>query len=160
MFKSSNLSQSRSKIHNHKGQFTPTARVKAEVAVNPVSARLKTSEAGWLCPPELYGHCARCCVSGGRQRQRTHFFKVCWIFFPTLSEDLEMPSYVLHLVLVSLAGARGVLWFFIRALAFRSLLIVEPENACFWEWKVFATHPSRRAVQGEAAFHTGLECYS
>lgn len=82
IFKSSNLSQSRSKIHNHKGLFTPTARVKAEVTVNPVSVRLKTSEAGWLCPPGLYGHFSvHSSVWLEETRDRDHiFFNVCLVF--------------------------------------------------------------------------------
>lgn len=97
--------------------------------------------------------CAQYCVSGGNQRQRTHSLYCVFgcFFFPTVSEDVvQMPSYVLHLVRVSLAGARGVLWYFIRAL----------DCKFFGNGKVLATRltdsESRRAVQGDAAFHAGL----
>lgn len=79
----------RSRIRNHKGEFTPTAGVKAEVRVNPVSVRLvRQVDLAHRVIGTL--PCARYCVIGGREHI---FFNVCLFFFPTVSEYVvQMPS--------------------------------------------------------------------
>lgn len=72
----------------------------------------------------------------------TTFSLMCVWFFPTVSEDVvQMPSYVLHLVLVSLAGARGGVVVIHQGFGIGS----------FWEWEGFCN-------TSELTVRAGVQC--